>query len=86
MLAKYDAKNPMALKELVANGVKVNRIPKPLMDEAFKHSEAVYAELSAKNPHWKKVFADYSNFRRESNQWFRFAEAAYDGYMQGVKL
>ncbi len=86
MLAKYDARNPLALKELVANGVKLNRIPKPLMDEAFKHTEAVYADLNAKNPQWKKVFADYSNFRKETNQWFRFAEAAYDGYMQNAKL
>lgn len=86
MLAKYDARNPAALKELVANGVKLNRIPKPIMDVAFKHTEDVFSELSAKNPQWRKVFADYNSFRKESNQWFRFAEASYDGYMQGVKL
>ena len=86
MLAKYDARNPIALKELVANGVKLNRIPKAIMDEAYKHTEDVYAELSAKNPQWKKVYADYSNFRKETTQWFRFAESAYDNYMQGLKL
>ena len=86
MLAKYDARNPAALKELVANGVKLNRIPKAIMDEAFKHTEDVYADLNAKNPQWKKVFTDYNNFRKETNQWFRFAESAYDGYMQNAKL
>ena len=86
MLAKYDARNPAALKELVASGVKLNRFPKQFMDEAFKHSEELYAELSAKNPQWKKIFADYSTFRRDTNLGCRFAEAGYDTYMQSLKL
>ncbi len=35
----------------------------------------VYAELSDTNPNWKKVYADYANFRRDQNLWFRFCEA-----------
>jgi TRAP-type mannitol/chloroaromatic compound transport system substrate-binding protein len=45
----------------------------------------LYAELSAKNPNWKTVYADYAAFQREQNLWFRFAEASFDRYMQGVK-
>jgi TRAP-type mannitol/chloroaromatic compound transport system substrate-binding protein len=86
MLAKYDAKNPAALKELVAGGVKLNRFPKVMLDEAYKHTEELYSELSAKNPNWKKIYADYAVFRRDTNQWFRFAESAYDNYMSGLKL
>ncbi|RZJ06701.1 MAG: ABC transporter substrate-binding protein [Rubrivivax sp.] len=86
MQAKYDAKNPAALKQLVGSGTKLFRFPKDVMELAFKESMAIYAELSAKNPAWKKVYEDYSNFRRDQNLWFRFAEAGFDDFMQSQKL
>jgi TRAP-type mannitol/chloroaromatic compound transport system substrate-binding protein len=86
MQAKYDAKNPGALKQLVGSGTKLFRFPKDVMDAAFKESFAIYAELSAKNPNWKKVYEDYSNFRRDQNLWFRFSEAGFDDFMQAQKL
>ena len=86
MQARYDAKNPAALKTLVKAGVKVLPFPKPVLDEAFKQSMQLYDELSAKNPNWKKVYEDYAAFRREQNLWFRFAESSFDRYMQSVKL
>ena len=86
MQAKYDAKNPGALKQLVAGKTKLVAFPKPVLDAAFKASMELYSELSAKNPRWKKVYDDYDNFRRESNLWFRFTEARFDSYMQSVKL
>ena len=84
--AKYDARNPIALKQLVAGKTKVLPFPKDVMDVGFKESMALYDELSAKNPNWKKVYEDYSAFRRDQNLWFRFAEASFDRYMQSVKL
>jgi TRAP-type mannitol/chloroaromatic compound transport system substrate-binding protein len=86
MQAKYDAKNPGALKQLVGSGTKLFRFPKDVMDAAFKESMAIYSELSAKNPNWKKVYEDYANFRRDQNLWFRFAEAGFDDFMQSQKL
>ena len=86
MQAKYDAKNPGALKQLVAGGTKLHRFPKDLMDKAFKESMELYAENSAKNPAWKKVYEDYSKFRAEANLWFRFTEMSFDTFMQSQKL
>jgi TRAP-type mannitol/chloroaromatic compound transport system substrate-binding protein len=86
MQAKYDGKNAAALKTLVSQGAKLFPFPKPLMDAAFKEAMALYSEISAKNPKWKKVYDDYSNFRREANLWFRFTEARFDSYMQSAKL
>ncbi len=86
MQAKYDARNPKALKELVAGGVKLQRMPKDAMDAAFKAAMDVYSELNDKNANWKKIYEDYSAFRREQNQWFRFAEGGFDSYMQSQKL
>ncbi len=86
MLARYDARNPAALKQLVASGTKLVAFPKAVLDESFKQAEALYSDISAKNPRWKKVWDDYSAFRRESNLWFRFCEARFDSFMQSAKL
>lgn len=86
MQAMYDARNPGALKRLVAGGAKVLPFPKAVMDEAYKEAMALYSELSASNPNWKKIYADYSNFRKDQNLWFRFTEAQFDRYMQSAKL
>ncbi|MCO5099045.1 MAG: TRAP transporter substrate-binding protein [Rhodocyclaceae bacterium] len=86
MQAKYDAKNPTALKELVAAGVKLQRMPKDVMEAAFKASQSIYSELSEKNPAWKKIYADFAAFRKDQHLWFRFAEAGFDSFMQAQKL
>ncbi|PXW96239.1 TRAP-type mannitol/chloroaromatic compound transport system substrate-binding protein [Sphaerotilus hippei] len=86
MQAKYDAKNPLALKQLVAGGTKLFPFPKDVMDAAFKESMALYSEISAKNPNWKKVYDDFSKFRADQNLWFKFTEAKFDSFMQSQKL
>ena len=86
MQAKYDGRNPGALKNLVSSGTKLFRFPKDVMEAAFKESIALYAEIGDKNPNWKKVYADYAKFRADQNLWFRFAEAGFDDFMQQQKL
>ena len=86
MQARYDAKNPAALKQLVGSGTKLRPFPKDVMNLAFKESMALYSELSAKNEDWKKIYTDYSKFRADSNLWFRFTEASFDSFMQQQKL
>ncbi|MEO7056157.1 MAG: TRAP transporter substrate-binding protein [Caldimonas sp.] len=86
MQAKYDARNPAALKTLVGNGAKLFRFPKDMMDAAFKEAMALYSEMGSTNAPWKKIYEDYSNFRRDSNLWFRFTEAGFDDFMQAQKL
>ena len=86
MVAKYDARNPAALKRLVATGgAKLFPFPKDVMDSALKNSLELYAEISAKNPKWKKVYDDYSKFRADGNLWFQFTEATMDKFMQSQK-
>ncbi|KQW43721.1 MULTISPECIES: TRAP transporter substrate-binding protein [unclassified Roseateles] len=82
MQARYDARNPQALTQLLANKTKLVQMPLDVMDLAFKESMALYSDLSAKNPNWKKVYADYAAFRKDSNRWFRYTEAIFDRYMQ----
>jgi TRAP-type mannitol/chloroaromatic compound transport system substrate-binding protein len=86
MQARYDARNPAALKQLVGAGTKLRPFSNDIMNLAFKESLALYDDLSSKNPDWKKIYADYSNFRAEQNLWFRFTEATFDRFMQAQKL
>jgi len=86
MQARYDAKNPAALKQLVADGTKLFRFPKDVMDAAFKEAMALYDELNKTNPAWKKIYEDYAVFRRDQNLMFRFAEGGFDSFMQQQKL
>jgi TRAP-type mannitol/chloroaromatic compound transport system substrate-binding protein len=86
MQARYDARNPAALKQLVGAGTKLRPFSNDVLAEAFKQSMVVYAEIGAKNPDWAKIYADYSKFRAEQNLWFRFTEATFDRFMQAQKL
>ena len=84
--ARYDARNPIALKELVARGTKLRPFSNEIIQAAFKESLSIYDELNAKNPDWKKIYADYAKFRADANLWFRFTEAKFDSFMQSQKL
>jgi TRAP-type mannitol/chloroaromatic compound transport system substrate-binding protein len=86
MQAKYDARNPAALKTLVGSGTKLHAFPADLMNASFKESMALYSEIGSKNPDWKKIYADYATFRADQNLWFRFTEMAFDRFMQSQKL
>ncbi|MCG2593134.1 TRAP transporter substrate-binding protein [Ramlibacter sp. XY19] len=86
MQARYDARNPAALKQLVAQGTKLRPFSNEIMSEAFKQAEALYSELNGKNEDWKKIYADYAKFRADQNLWFRFTEAGFDRFMQSQKL
>jgi len=86
MQAKYDYRNPTALKELVAKGAKLRPFSNDVLSAAFKAAMELYDELSGKNPDWKKVYADYSKYRADANLWFRFTEAKFDTFMQAQKL
>jgi TRAP-type mannitol/chloroaromatic compound transport system substrate-binding protein len=84
--AKYDVKNPMALKQLVGAGAKLRPFPADVMAEAFKQSMQLYTELGTKNENWRRVYTEYAKFRSDQNLWFRFTEATFDRFMQSQKL
>jgi TRAP-type mannitol/chloroaromatic compound transport system substrate-binding protein len=86
MMARYDALNPGALKQLVGSGTKLHAFPQDLMSAAFKIATTLYQEIGEKNADWKKIYADYSKFRADQNLWFRFSEMTFDRFMQAQKL
>jgi TRAP-type mannitol/chloroaromatic compound transport system substrate-binding protein len=80
MLAKYDAKNPDALKRLIGGGAQLRRFPRPVLDACYKATNEFFEEQSAKSPEFKKIYQSWSKFRDEQNAWFRVAEQTLDDY------
>lgn len=81
MVAKYDAENPKALRELSAAGTKLVPFPQPVMEACFAAANELYAELSAKNAKFKKVYESWRTFRNEEILWFRVCEGTFDTFM-----
>jgi TRAP-type mannitol/chloroaromatic compound transport system substrate-binding protein len=86
MQARYDARNPAALKRLVAQGAVLKPMPRPVMEAAFKASNDVYSDLAAKNQNWKKVYEDWTKFRADQVLWFRITEREFDNFMSAQRL
>ncbi|QCI67063.1 TRAP transporter substrate-binding protein [Phreatobacter stygius] len=81
MLGKYDNDNPAALRRLVASGAQIRLYSREVLTAAFDASEQLYAELSAKDPKFKKIFDAWNAYRREESLWFRVNELQFDSYM-----
>ena len=81
MLAMYDARNPAALRELIAGGAQLKAYPEEVMAAGFAAANATYADLSAQNAMFKKIYDSYSTFRNESNLWNQVSEYTFDTFM-----
>ncbi|MDF2688010.1 MAG: transporter substrate-binding protein, partial [Microvirga sp.] len=79
--AKYDAKNPAALRSLIGAGAQLRPFSQEIMDAAYKAANEVYDETSAKNADFKKLYDSYKAFRGEEYLWFQVAEYAFDTFM-----
>ncbi len=81
MLAMYDAKNPAALRKLVAAGAKLSPFSQDVLEAGYKASIEYYAEISAKNADFKKIYEHLKAFRNDEYLWFQVAEYPYDNFM-----
>jgi TRAP-type mannitol/chloroaromatic compound transport system substrate-binding protein len=81
MLAKYDARNPAALRRLLGAGTQLRPFAPEIMEAAFKAANEVYDETSAKNADFKKIYDNVRAFRGEEYLWWQVAEFTYDNFM-----
>jgi len=77
MVSIYDAKNPVALKELVAEGTRLVPFPEDVMAAASKASAELLGDYASSSPGFGKVLAHWQAFREDSNAWFASAEREY---------
>ena len=52
-----------------------------IMDASLKYANEVYAETSAANPDFKKVYDSMAEFRGQEYLWWQVAEYSYDTFM-----
>jgi TRAP-type mannitol/chloroaromatic compound transport system substrate-binding protein len=78
---RYDARNPQALKRLVANGAQLRPFSQSVMEACLKASNEVNAETSAANADFKKVWDSIVAFRNDEYLWWQLAEYTYDSFL-----
>src|SRR6185369_3581225 len=78
---RYDTRNPLALKRLVAAGTKLRPFSQPIMEACLKASQEVNAETSETNADYKKVWDSIVAFRGDEYLWWQVAEYGYDSFM-----
>jgi TRAP-type mannitol/chloroaromatic compound transport system substrate-binding protein len=83
MQAKYDARNPGALKKLAAAGAKFAPYPQDVMEACFNAAKDTYAEISGSNAAFKKVHDAMMAFRSDAYLWAQFSEYQFDTFMMG---
>ncbi|MET3614571.1 TRAP-type mannitol/chloroaromatic compound transport system substrate-binding protein [Rhizobium aquaticum] len=81
MMAKYDVKNPTALKELVGSGTQLRPFSQEIMEACYKAAVEIYADLSAKSPSFKKVYDDQLAFKKDAYLWAQVGEYTFDTFM-----
>ncbi len=77
MMARYDVRNPEALKQIQANpNVTILPFPDEVMAASNDASNELFGELQSQDADFASVFADWSKFRQESYAWMGLAELA----------
>jgi TRAP-type mannitol/chloroaromatic compound transport system substrate-binding protein len=79
--ARYDARNPAALKRLVAAGTQLRAFSPAIMEASLKASNEVNAETSKVNPDFKKIYESLIAFRNDEYLWWQVADYTYDTFM-----
>jgi TRAP-type mannitol/chloroaromatic compound transport system substrate-binding protein len=79
--ARYDARNPAALKRLISGGAVLEPFSASIMDASLKYANEVFAETSAANADFKKVWNSITAFRGEEYLWWQVADYTYDTFM-----
>jgi TRAP-type mannitol/chloroaromatic compound transport system substrate-binding protein len=83
MQAKYDARNPGALKKLAASGAKLAPFPQDVLEACFNAAKETYAEMNATNAPFKKIHDAMMAFRADAYLWAQFSEFQFDQFMMG---
>ena len=85
MLAAYDAKNPPALQRLAQAGVPLRRYPDDVLVEAYETAKRLYAEESARNPAFRKIYEAMLAFQQMSDIWQGVGEVPMGNFMQATR-
>lgn len=74
MMASYDAKNAQAIARLVASGTQLSVLPEDVIKALRVALESVLDEEANGNAQFKKILANWRQFRAEQHRWFSIAD------------
>jgi TRAP-type mannitol/chloroaromatic compound transport system substrate-binding protein len=77
IMARYDARNPGALRSLLDQGVQLMRFPDEIMQAGRTAAFDLYAELAAADATYNKIYSAWQEFREDSNRWFASSELGF---------
>jgi len=80
MLAKYDARNPVALRSLVAGGAQLRAYPEDVLTAALTAANEIFTQISSENEDFKTIWESQTAFRNEHNLWNQVAEYTFDTF------
>jgi TRAP-type mannitol/chloroaromatic compound transport system substrate-binding protein len=81
MQAKYDFRNPAALKRLVAAGAQLRPFPQDVLNASFDAANQLYGEINGRNGAFKKIFDSMMAFRAETYLYQQVPEYTFDTFM-----
>jgi TRAP-type mannitol/chloroaromatic compound transport system substrate-binding protein len=74
MTASYDAKNAEAIARVVASGTVLSVLPDDVVKALRVALESVLDEEAAQNEQFKKILANWRQFRASQHRWFSIAD------------
>ena len=81
MMARYDALNPGALKQLVGEGAVLRPFSQEILQASYEAAKETYEEISAANPAFKKIYDAQLEYKKDAYLWMQLSEYQFDTFM-----
>jgi TRAP-type mannitol/chloroaromatic compound transport system substrate-binding protein len=81
MMAKYDVKNPPALKQLVQEGATLRPFSQEILEACFQAATTIYTDLSKSNQYFKRIYDDQIGYKKDAYLWMQLSEYTFDTFM-----
>ena len=81
MMARYDALNPTALKELVGAGAVLRPFSQEILQASYAAAKETYDEISGANPAFKKIYDAQLAYKKDAYLWMQLSEYQFDTFM-----
>ena len=79
--ARYDARNPAALRRLAQAGASLKPFPEPVLDAFFSAANKVCEDMGRSSESFRNIYQSQKAFRSDGYLWFQVAESSFDTYM-----
>ena len=81
MMARYDYKNPAALRQLVADGAQLRPFSQEILEACYNASMETYSEINGSNATFKKIYDNQQAFKKDAYLWAQLSEYTFDTFM-----